>query len=371
MVKDGRVHAVFTHHPWGLRNHTWILLLSIVLMGMKCVSGPSGKPMGSAAVEIDQAWWEGLSEEWRNILRINLYFHRHQVDVRQLHDEYVLALNGGDEDDRSEVRTPLHELIKEQRYRIGYQDLYAYAVRKGTPDTTGGIDLHELPALTRIYMVSGPGDLTPLRDLPALREVVLNYCGIRSAEGTHDPELDLGPLSRADELEVLHCASPALRSLEPIHALKKLRYLDCQESSVSSLKPLVALSSLETLYFGPGVDGTQVVSQLIGLRALSMVGCDQLPDMERLDRLQRLCVVEDELAIVKRRYQLVDIAPFSVLKALEVLDFEMTSYRGTLDALKGLPLLKVVTLPRVSAADVQAFRAENASCVIINAHEFE
>ncbi|MBL7984718.1 MAG: hypothetical protein JNM91_06935 [Flavobacteriales bacterium] len=74
---------------------------------------------------------------------------------------------------------------------------------------------------------------------------------------------------------------------------------------------------------------------------------------------------------MKRRYQLVDIAPFSVLKALEVLDFEMTSYRGTLDALKGLPLLNVVTLPRVSAADVQAFRAENASCVIINAHEFE
>lgn len=333
---------------------------------------PSFSKQNAAPPEapIDQAWWDGLSEEWKTILRINQYFYRHRVDFYQVQKDYMNRLNDSTEEQYSALNTSLRNLSEKQKFLLSYQDLYARVLKTYPDGANDSIDLGSLHQLDKIYMVSGPGDLTPLKKLPNLKVLIANYCAINHALPIDKQVLDLEPLRKLNQLEHLHCVTPALKSLEPIKDLVNLVYLDCENSDVTTLSPLKNLRNLKHLFFGSKVENAAVIARLSNLETLFMGGCKQIPDLSKLTKLKKLCIVENELALVSRKYQLTDIGVLKNLAALEFLDFELTSYRGSLDNLKSLSKLKAVTLPRVSTADMLAFKQAHKDCVVINAYEW-
>ena len=54
------------------------------------------------------------------------------------------------------------------------------------------------------------------------------------------------------------------------------------------------------------------------------------------------------------------------LRALEFLDFNLTSYKGDLEPLNNLAQLK----PRVSTANMMAFKQAHPGCVVVNEYAF-
>lgn len=329
------------------------------------------KPKEVPETPIDQAWWDGLSEEWQTILRINQYFKQQEVDFYQVQNDYLNRLNGSEDADYTELNTSLRLLNEKKTFLLSYSDLYARVRKRLGVSASDSIDLGSLHELDRLYMVSGPGDLTPLKKLPNLKVLVANYCGIKHGTPFSEQVLDLEPLRQLKQLEHLHCVSPALKSVEPLKGLTNLVYLNCDNSHVTSLAPLKNLRNLEHLSFGSTVENAAVVARLSNLKTLHITGCKQIPDLSGLKKLKALSIVENELAIVNRNYRMTHIDFLKNLSALEFLDIELTSYRGTLDNLKNLTQLKAITLSRVSTLEVLAFKQNHPDCAIINAYEFE
>lgn len=345
------------------------LLALFVGIAWLCCSPSKRKEMPEKP--IDQAWWDGLSEEWKTILRINQFFYRHRVDFYQVQNDYLNRLNEANDAPQTALSTSLRDLNKQKKFLLSYADMYA-RVRKTYPDDAADtIDLNTLHQLDQIYMVSGPGDLTPLKKLANLKVLIANYCGIDRTVPPGEQVLDLEPLRNLKQLEHLHGVSPTLKSLEPLKGLANLTFLDCENSSVTSLAPLKNLHKLESLFFGSKVENAAVVAHLTNLRILSIDGCKQIPDLSKLKKLQQLCLVEHELALVNSRYRIADLDFLKNLTALEFLDFDLTSYAGNLDNLKNLTNLKAITLSRVSTATMRAFMQAHQDCVVINAYEWD
>ncbi|MBL7809108.1 MAG: hypothetical protein JNN28_14910, partial [Saprospiraceae bacterium] len=342
----------------------------LLLLGLKWLYNSFPQQEELPEQPIDQAWWNGLSQEWQNILRINQYFHRHQVDFYAVQQAYIQRMKEEDDPAESELNTPLREWLQKQTYLLSYQDMYA-RVRKDYPDPeSDSIDLNSLSQLDRIYMVSGPGDLSPLKKFPKLKMLVINYCGINHSLPMDQQVINLEPLRKLTQLEQLYCVSPALKSLEPIKGLSRLTILHCQNSDVHSLEPVKNLSQLENLAFGAKVKNASVLERLHNLKTLHIDGCKQIPDLSRLKNLQQLSIVENELALVNSSFRINNLDFLQNLSSLEVLDMELTSYRGSLERLKNLLQLKAVTLPRVSTADMRAFKQEHEGCRILNEYEW-
>lgn len=319
---------------------------------------------------VDQAWWDSLSEEWKTILRINQYFYRHQVDFYEIQNDYLNRLNGPEDSAYTALNTSLRDLNDKEKFMLSYHDMYARVRKQYPDDDADSIDLGSLQQLDRVYMVSGPGDLTPLKKLPKLRVLIANYCGIDHSAPPNEQVLDLEPLRNLSQLEHLHCVSPALRSLEPLKNLTNLRHLDCENSNVSSLAPIKNLHKLERLSFGSKVENASEITRLNNLKTLHIAGCKQIPDLSNLQNLQQLCIIEHEMALVNGRYRTADIGFLKNLRALEFLDFDLTSYKGDLEHLNNLTQLKAVTLPRVSTANMMAFKRAHPDCVVVNEYEF-
>lgn len=348
-----------------------ILIAALLLLaGFQWLYPALSKQKAAPETPIDQRWWDGLSEEWKTIFRINQYFHRHQVDFYRVQTDYLNRLQGPGEEAYTEWNTSLRDLNAKRTFLLSYQDMYARVCKAYPDDAADSIDLSSLQQLERIYMVSGPGDLTPLKKFPGLKVLIANYCGINHGLPLDEQVLDLEPLRQLGQLEHLHCVSPALKSLEPIEGLVNLVLLYCDNSDVSTLAPLKKLRRLENLSFGDKVKEAGVIRHLSNLKALHIAGCKQIPDLSDLTRLQKLCIVENELALVDGRYRLKDLSVLQNLVSLEFLDFELSSYRGSLEKLQNLKHLKAATLPRVSTADMLAFKQAHEGCVILNAHEW-
>lgn len=348
----------------------FLLALLLLLACAAWIYCSPSKKEGPPEKPIDQAWWDGLSDEWKTILRINQFFYRHQVDFYQVQNEYLNRLNGLEDSTYSALNTSLRDLNDKQKFLLSYRDMYARVHKQYANDNADSIDLGSLQQLDRIYMVSGPGDLSPLKKFPKLRVLIANYCGIDHSIPPDEQVLDLEALRNLNRLEHLHCVSPALRSLEPIKNLANLRHLDCENSDVSSLAPLKNLHKLEHLSFGSKVENASEITRLTNLKALHIDGCKQIPDLSNLQNLQQLCIIEHELALVNSRYRIADLGCLKNLRALEFLDFELTSYRGDLENLHNLTQLKAVTLPRVSTANMMAFKQAHPDCVVVNEYEF-
>lgn len=320
---------------------------------------------------IDKAWWDALSPEWKTILLINQNFSRQQTDLYKVQHGYINRLNSENEDDYSEMNKSLHELNEMNKFGLGYPDFYARALRYKFVTANDHIDLATLGDLDKIYMVNGPGDLTPLKKFTKLKVLILNDCGIDDASPLHSPVLNLQPLRYLNKLQVLHCSSNNLGSLEPVKDLTNLLELRLDNSSVKDLSPLKNLVNLELLSVGSKVENASVIARLVNLKALYLSGCKRVPDLSKLKKLTRLALGENELAVIDGSYRITNIAFLEPLSNLEYLDLDNSSYRGSLSLLDSFQQLKAITLPPVSSTIMREFKEHHSSCIIINAYRYE
>ncbi|WP_254561031.1 leucine-rich repeat domain-containing protein [Dyadobacter diqingensis] len=320
---------------------------------------------------IDRAWWDALTDEWKNILLINQSFSRQQINIYTIQKEYINRLNTRDEQSLSEMNTSLYDLHEAEQFGLSYQDMYARAIRRNHLIPHDQIDLETLEELDTLYMVNGPGDLSPLTKLPNLRVLIINYCGIGYNIPIKEQILDLTPLKNLKKLRVLHCASSAVRSLEPIRNLTDLEELVCDNTSIKTLSPLRKLTNLRILSFGSNVAGTADIGHLVNLEALYIKGSKPLSGVSKLKKLKKLSIAENELSIVNPDYRYNDIRFLENFEELTFLDMQHTSYHGTLHALSELKNLKAVTLPRAPGAEVSVFKQRNPNCLITNLFTFE
>jgi hypothetical protein len=318
---------------------------------------------------ITKEWWDGLSEEWKTILIINQNFQKQGVNIFTLQKQYMHRLNSPAEEEYGEMNTSLNELHKLSRFELSYADFYELAIRQKYLQRKDSINLETLGALDTIYMVSGPGDLTPLEKFPHLTVLILNYCGL-DFTAPDEQKLDLEPLKHLKELKVLHCTSVALQSLTPLKNLVNLEELLCDNSSITSLSPIKNLINLKKVAFGPKISDPSPISQLINLEELYLQAGKQLPDFSRLKKLRKLTVIESELALVQASYRIDDLDFLKDLPTLEFLDLYFISYKGSLHLLNDLQHLKAVTVPPVRSTEVRSFEKANKECKVINSIQF-
>lgn len=347
------------------------MILFLWLFGPPLACRSQSKTTVPAETPIDKVWWDGLSDEWRAILLMNQHFKKGQVDFFALQEKYINRMHTKGEEDYSPLNTSLHELNVKQRFSLGYNDFYARARRMKWVINGDRIDLESLKDLDKIYMVNGPGDLTPLKKFTGLKVLILNSCGIDINSPVNTHKLDLEPLRYLDKLEILHCSSPALRSLEPIKGLVNLKELNCDNSGITDLSPLKKLVKLERLSCGANVKKVAVISKLVNLKDLYLDGCKEIPDLSKLTQLKKLSVGESEMAIVSAAYRITNIDFLKDLTTLEFLDLNYTSYKGSLGLLNALQNLKAITLPPVSSSIMLEFKKQHQKCVIINAFQYE
>ncbi|AXY74650.1 leucine-rich repeat domain-containing protein [Paraflavitalea soli] len=349
----------------------YLIILTILLLAPPFACRSQSKSAVPYETPIDKVWWEGLSNEWKAILLVNQQFQKQQVDFFALQENYINRMQAEGEADYSPINLSLHELNEKQRFSLGYPDFYARALRMKWMIPGDTIDLEALKDLDKIYMVNGPGDLTPLKKFTNLKILIINSCGIDVNSPVRTHNLDLGPLRYLSSLEMLQCSSPALISLEPIKRLTNLKQLDCGISGVTDLAPLKDLVKLERLSCRGNLKNEAVISKLTALKELYLNGCSKMPDISRLKKIEKLAVGESEMAIGRAGYRITNIDILRQLPALEFLDLELTSYKGSLDILNGLQKLKAITLPPVSTSTMLEFKKQHESCVIINAYKYE
>lgn len=319
---------------------------------------------------IDKAWWDSLSAEWKTILLINQNFCKQGTDINSIQNGYINRMNSENEDDYSEENKSLHELFEMKKFSLGYPDFYARALRYKFVVKNDSIDLATLGDLSMIYMVNGPGDLTPLERFPNLKVLILTDCGIDNAIPIKSQLLDLEPLRYLKKLQVLHCSSDALQSIEPIEDLVDLQELRLGNSSVTDLSPLKKLVNLTLLSVGPKVKSASVIGRLVGLKALYLDGCKTIPDLSKLEKLTKLSIEENEMAIIDGSYRIKNIDFLKDLPNLEYLDLDNTSYKGNLELLDSFQHLKAITLPPVNTETMLAFKKHHNNCVITNAFRY-
>ena len=346
-----------------------MLLIALVCSLKLLFSSPNISTNNSAP--IDKEWWNKLDEKWKSIFLINQNFKNQGVDIFKLQHEYINRLNAPGEEDYSAMNKSLHDLNDLNKFSLGYDDLFARALRTNQVTKNDVVDLQTIAKLDTLYMVNGPGDLSPLKDLQHLKVLIINFCGIDNTGSGSKQLLNLEPLKYLTKLKVLHCSSIALRSLSPIKSLLSLEELYCDNSNVTNLDPIKKLTSLRKLSIGSKVTNATAISKLINLEELYINGCKQLPDLSKLKQLKKLCISESELSIVNSAYRINDIIFLKNLKQLEFLDLNNTSYKGRLSSLYDLSNLKAITLPPVNPTEMHAFRNINNRCVIINSFQFE
>lgn len=348
------------------------IAVSIFLMAtIKLLFSSSASKSICMETPIDKAWWDGLSKEWKNILLINQNFSKQRTDIYTLQHEYINRMNSDNEADYSEMNKSLHDIFEMKKFSLGYPDFYARALRYKFVINNDSIDLETLGDLDKIYMVNGPGDLTPLMKFPNLKVLILTDCGINNAIPIKKQLLDLEPLRNLKKLQVLHCSSNALYSIEPIKDLIELQELRLDNSSVTDLSPLKKLVNLELLSVGSKVEKAPVITGLVSLKALYLKGCKQIPDLSKLDKLKRLSVEENELAVIDGGYRINSIDFINTLTNLEYLDLDNISYKGDLTLINSFKNLKAITLPPVNSAARLEFKNHHSNCVIINAALYE
>lgn len=348
------------------------LVVIAAIVGIKLLyDALASKHTDMVETPIDSSWWNSLSDEWKSIFLINQNLSKHRINIYEIQKGYVNRLNKDDETMRDESNTSLYELHRENTFSLGYTDFYARAMRENQIQSADSIDLASLGLLETVYMVNGPPDLSPLKKLPHLKVLIINFAGMRYDDAVKDQHVDLEPISSLAELKVLHCSSSAVTSLKPIQNLTGLEDLECDNTNITSLAPLKRLVKLKRLCVGGQVKTTKDISHLEKLEELHLSGCRDVESIAKLKSLRWLSIAESELSVVDGSYQIASLGFLKNLSGLTHLDLDHTSYRGILNILSELRNLKAVSLPSVSSSEAAAFKKTNPDCDIINGYEFE
>lgn len=329
------------------------------------------KKVKPAETPVDKVWWDGLSKEWQTIFIINQNFQKQHSNIYSVQEDYMNRMNSEGEEPYSEMNKSLHDFAEMKKFSLGYYDFYKRALRTNYVVLNDKIDLATLAGLDKIYMVNGPGDLTPLKKFPNLKVLIINECGVGYNISVKKQLLDLESLRYFKGLEILQCSSNALQSLEPIKDLINLQELNCSNSGVTNLAPLKNLVNLRRLTVGSKVVSADEVSGLENLEELYIKGCKQIPDLSKLTKLKKLVIEENELSIIAGECRISNLDFLKQMPGLQFIDLEKTSYKGSLAMLDGFQNLKAITLPPVSSSTMLEFKKSHPGCIIINAYRYE
>ena len=348
-----------------------IIVFIFLLAGIKLLYSSYTTNEHSAETPIDKAWWDGLSAEWKTILRINQNFSNHRTDIFSLQNDYINRMNAPNEENYSEINKSLHDLNEIKKFSLGYPDFYARALKYKFVINNDSINLATLNDLDIIYMVNGPADLTPLKKFTKLRVLIINNCGVDNMIPLRQQRLNLEPLRYLKGLQILQCSSIALESIEPIKELVYLQELNIDNSSVTDLSPLKNMVNLNVLSVGSKIKNAGIISQLVNLKHLYISGCKQIPDLSALKSLKILSISENELAIVDPDNRVTDLHFLRDLTGLQFLDLENTGYTKSLALLNSFQNLKAISLPPVNSSTMLDFKKNHHNCIIINAFKYE
>ncbi len=94
------------------------------------------------------------------------------------------------------MNTSLRNFNELNKFSLGYQDMSARALREKKIKPQKSINLKTLSDLDTLYIVNGPGDLTPLKKFPHLKVLIINYCGVGYNIPLRNQRLDLEPLRK-------------------------------------------------------------------------------------------------------------------------------------------------------------------------------
>lgn len=323
----------------------------------------------SSAILTDEQWWQELSEEWKQIFVINYNLYMDDVDIFKIGLEHLNRSVKSGEDSVSLMNTSVSEYHKDSHFKLSYQDFYARAVRTNHVKVTREIDLKEIPKIKKFYMVSGPSDLEPLKRMPDLEVLIMNYCGISNGMiGNHFDCQSIGSLKK---LRILNLVSSSVKNIKCISSLTELEELDISYTQIEDIKGIEKLDKLKMLSCGSRIKNISRISKLKNLEFLKINGAKHIPDLSALKNLRSLAIQENEMSIVDGSYRINNIEFLSQLQSLEFLDIEMTSYHGDLRELNNLTKLKAIAIPSsVKDNDVNSFIKSHPEVIIINAHEF-
>lgn len=170
-----------------------------------------------------ERWWSDLSEEWREIFRLQM-----KMDTRL-------------------TRERLHQLTQLRKVQFG--DV-------GVDDLS---PLNEFVNLQELqFSQTSVRDLSPLAELRSLRVLRIHDNALRELaplaslrnlnelDISNTPVDDLEVVGRIGSLLRLNCSGTQVRKLNPLQDLGRLEFLDCSNTDVRKLKP-VYKTSLKTL----------------------------------------------------------------------------------------------------------------------------
>ena len=237
-------------------------------------------------------WWNGLSEEWREILGKDL-----QVAPG------IMLSRVANYNDTVAIVDSMHVLIRDSRI----YGLFLKIVDQKSIDLSGNLmvsnlePLAKLSHLTTINLSNTPiSDLMPLRNLNALENLDIS--------GTQVTSLD--PLKYCNYIKQLNLSHTGITEISILASFPALEVLDVSETEVSDLSPLAELTNLQTL----------------------LISHTPVTDLSPLEDLSKLQILDFSNTLVT------DIEPLADLQALQAVTFNQTDV-NTLKPLTALPAL--------------------------------
>ncbi len=244
-------------------------------------------------------WWNGLSQEWREILGKDLKVA-----------PGLMLSNVENYNDTVAIVDSMPILIQDSRI----YGLFLKIVDSKSIDLSGNLmvsklePLAKLSHLTTINLSKTPvSDLMPLRNLNALENLdisgtqvsslnPLKYCnyirelqlsntgiteisivssfpGLEVLDISDTDVSDLEPLAELTNLRTLLINNTPVRDLGPIRDMKKLQILNFSNTQVTDIKPLEYLEALQAVTFNQ--TDVNTLKPLTDLPALERIYCDQ------------------------------------------------------------------------------------------------
>jgi Leucine-rich repeat (LRR) protein len=170
-------------------------------------------------------WWEGLSDEWKEILSKNAGIDQYQIDNRNLH---IITYLENIKIDSINVKdlNPLDELYYLKGLeinRVNINDISKVQGHKG---------------LTLLKITASPvSDFSSITSLKQLKHLDISNTGIT----------DLDFISELKALEILKISGTRIKKLNPLSSLTHLKELDISNTGIKSLKPIGSLMGLEMI----------------------------------------------------------------------------------------------------------------------------
>lgn len=237
-------------------------------------------------------WWNGLSQQWREIFGKNLKV-----------DEGVMLSQVENYNDTVAMVDGMPVPIRDSRI----YGLFLQIVDSKTLDLSGNQTVTDLDPLTKLsnlitLNLSGTpvSDLLPLRNLNLLENLDLSgtqvttleplrYCNhIRELRLSNTAIPELSILVSFPNLEVLDISSTGISDLKPLTDLTQLKVLVMDKTKVCDLAPLAGLNKLTTLSFsGTPVTTIEALKNLDALESVTFNNT-QVSSLEPLAALPSL-----------------------------------------------------------------------------------